>query len=115
MKPWDVTDDDVANGLVPDAPTDGQDDPDGGFDAALVDDESEEMDDPWSAGLEASAASVAPARPLSPAGACGTGGPDPLPAARSGRGAGGSGGAGRRGGVCPVRTWRGGRRCGVCV
>lgn len=68
MKPWDVTDDDVANGLVPDAPTDGQDDPDGGFDAALVDDEPEEMDDPWSAGLEASAASVAPARPLSPAG-----------------------------------------------
>lgn len=66
-KPWEVTDDDLAQGNVPAAPAtagEGQ-----GEDYLLHDngdDEFEELNDPWSSDPQTPAAKVPPARPIEP-------------------------------------------------
>lgn len=64
-KPWEVTDDDLAQGNVPDvsAKDDEVDDADA-YLQADSDDEFEELADPWSADRPASVPTVTPARPI---------------------------------------------------
>lgn len=66
-KPWEVTDDDLAQGLVPASSAKGDElgDPDG-YGLVDGDDEFEELDDPWSSDQPAAVPVVVPARPIEP-------------------------------------------------
>lgn len=66
-KPWEVTDDDLAQGLGPASSTKGDelDDPDG-YGLVDSDDDLEELDDPWSSDQPAAMPAVTPARPIEP-------------------------------------------------
>ena len=66
-KPWEVTDDDLAQGLGPASATKGDelDDPDG-YGLLDSDDDFEELDDPWSSDKPAAAPAATPARPIKP-------------------------------------------------
>lgn len=64
-KPWEVTDDDLAQGNVPIVSAKDDDADDVGKDMLVDgDDEFEELDDPWSDGPPISVPAVTPARPI---------------------------------------------------
>lgn len=64
-KPWEVTDDDLAQGLVPAGSVKGEESDDAAGGELLDGDaEYEELEDPWSTDLTAAAPVVTPARPI---------------------------------------------------